>query len=182
MPTDPSVPSSDLALASKLASGLAAKAPAPAKKGDELVPPPAAEKGYVRLRRRTVPPPAPPSPEAFGSAAWNDLLDWALAISGGGSAFLVDRHGLVVAWRGAITRDEVEQMGSELAGLVDASARVHGAFAASVRALALDVGPHTVTIALGDDGFALGIVGRQDIGREAREAMVAALARATAGA
>lgn len=180
MSIDRSAPSSDLALAAKLASGLAAQAaPAASKKSDKLVPPPTAEKGYVRLRPRTVPPPSPPSPEAFGSAAWNELLDWALAISGSGSAFLVDRHGLVVAWRGAITRDEVEQMGSELAGLVDAAARVHGAFAASVRALALDVGPHAVTIALGDNGFALAVVGRHDIGREAREAMVAALARAT---
>ena len=41
------------------------------------------------------------------------------------------------------------------------------------------MGPHAVTITLGDGGFALGVVGRHDIGREGREATVGALARAT---
>lgn len=182
MPTDRSALSSDLALAAKLAAHLGTQGvPAAPKRSDKLVPPPPVDQGYARLRPRSVPPPAPPAPEAFGSAAWNELLDWALAVSGSGAAFLVDHHGLVVAWRGAITRDEVERLGSELAALVEAASRVRGPAEASVRALALDVGAHAITVALGDGGYALGIVGRRDIGREAREQMVAALGRATAG-
>lgn len=181
MSTQRSVLSSDLALASKLAAGLrapAVTAPLP-KKGAVPLPEKSSETGYVRLRSRYVPPPAPPSPDVFGATAWNELLDWAIATSGGAASFLVDRHGLVVSWRGAIERDDVERLGSELAGLLDAASRVRGSFEGAVRTLALDVGGHAVTVALGDDGFALCVVGKLDVARETREAMLAALARAT---
>lgn len=176
MSSAPNEPSSDLARAAALAAALSAPRAPVAK----AAPPAAAEVAFTRLRGRALPPPAPASADAFGASAWHALLDWALATSGNGAAFVVDRHGLVVDWRGTISRDDVEALGSGVAGLLDAARRIQGPDAASVRALALDLGGQAATLALAPSGLALCVIGRRDLTRETREALITALASATA--
>lgn len=180
MSNEPNAPSSDLARAAALSAGLAGKAAAAAPKGHAR---PDGEVVFTRLRARELPPPTPASPDAFGSSAWHELLDWAIATSASTAAFIVDRHGLVVDWRGAISRDVVEALGSGVAALLDAARRIQGPEESSVRALGLDLGApglgaQAVTVALAPSGLSLCLIGRRDVSRDTREALLTALASA----
>jgi hypothetical protein len=96
-------------------------------------------RGFVRFRAASAPAataspargeaaargsasPAPTSPAA--GTLWDPFLDWCRAVAGAATGFVLDRQGLIVAVRGALSATEAEGIGSRVMVALDQARKI----------------------------------------------------------
>lgn len=140
---------------------------------------------YTHLAPPAPPPPAAPEPPKApvprrplpatltGGAAWKQVLEECVHLSGAQEAFAVDASGLTVASTGAVQDEERQSMGARLVLAFDQADRIA---ARPCRLLTIELGGRTLTgLRLTAEGqeVVIGLLSRQPVTPQAQQALAA---------